>query len=94
MNENQCAGLAFNSSSGKNGDLSYLEKAHAYLQNLQMEGMLTFSDVESLAVSNDGSSVPLEPEIDTKKRMCSFTFSFTLNFYFYSPENIRILVVF
>ena len=94
LNENQCAGLAFNSSSGKNGDLSYLEKAHAYLQNLQMEGMLTFSDVESLAVSNDGSSVPLEPEIDTKKRMCSFTFSFTLNFYFYSPENIRILVVF
>ena len=94
LNENQCAGLAFNSSSGKNGDLSYLEKAHAYLQNLQMEGMLTFSDEESLAVSNDGSSVPLEPEIDTKKRMCSFTFSFTLNFYFYSPENIRILVVF
>ena len=59
----------------------YLEKAHAYLQNIQMVGMFTFSDDESLAVSDEESWVlsdeeglaPLELENDTKKVLCSFT---------------------
>ena len=85
LNENQCADLAFDFSSGKDGDLSYLEKAHAYLQNLQMAGTFTFSNEESLVVSEKERSAQLEPGNDTKKRMCSFTFYFTLKFSFYTP---------
>ena len=54
LNENQCAELAFDS---KEGALSYLEKAHAYLQNLQMAGMFPLSDEESSTLPDDGSSV-------------------------------------
>ena len=85
LNKNQCVDLAFNSSSGKDGDLSYFEKAYAYLQNLQMAETFTFLDEESLAVSNKGSSAPPEPENGTMKSMCSFTFYFTLKLFFYTP---------
>ena len=81
LNENQCADLAFDFSSGKDGDLSYLEKAQTYLQNLQMAEIFTFSDEESLVVSEKESSAEQEPGNDTKKRMCAFT----LKFYFYAP---------
>ena len=81
LNEKECLDLAYDSTSGEDGALSYLEKAHAYLQNLQMPGMFTFSDEQSLAVSNEESStesneessVTFEAGNDTKKRMCSFT---------------------
>ena len=55
--ENQSTGVEFDSSHGKGGALLYLEKVHAYLQNIQMAGMFTFSDDESLAVSDEESWV-------------------------------------
>ena len=85
LNENQCTDLAFISSYGKDGHLSYFEKAYAYLQNLQMAEVFTFSDEESLVVSNEGSSASLKLENGTKKGMCSFTFYFTLKLSFYTP---------
>ena len=78
--ENEHADLAFDSTCGKEGALSYLEKAHAYLQNLQMPEMFTFSDEESLAISDKESSVIFELENNVEKRMylvacfCSFLF--------------------
>ena len=75
----------FDSNSGKDGDLSYLEKAHAYLQNLQMAGTFSFSDEEGLEISNDESSAPLEAENETEKRMYYFNFSFTLKLSLYTP---------
>ena len=67
--ENQCAYLTFDSSSGKEGALSYLEKAHAYLQNLQMSGMFPLLDEESAAMSDDGSSVTCDLGNEAKKGM-------------------------
>ena len=84
LNENQCTDLAFISSSGKDGHLSYFEKAYAYLQNLQMAEVFTFSDEESLVVSNEESSASVKLENGTKKRMCSFTFYFILKLSFYT----------
>ena len=86
LNENQRADLTFNSSSEKDGGLSYMEKAHAYLQSLQMKETFTVSNEETLVVSDKESSARLEPGHGTKKRMCSFTFAFTLEFSFYTPQ--------
>ena len=69
LNENQCADLALHSSSGKEETLSYLEKAHAYLRNLQIAGMFPLSDEESSAVPDDGSSVTNGLGNDAKKGM-------------------------
>ena len=69
--ENEYKDLAFNSTCGKEGALSYLDKAHAYLQNLQMPGMFTFSDEESSAIADKESSVMFELENNAGKRMCS-----------------------
>ena len=69
--ENEYKDLAFDSTCGKEGALSYLDKAHAYLQNLQMPGMFTFSDEESLAIADKESSVMFELENNVGKRMCS-----------------------
>ena len=90
--------LLYDCSSGKDGALSYLEKAHAYLQNLQMPGMFTFSDEENFAVSDEESSavsekenlVTFEPGNYINKRMCSFTFlhSFLYNFS-HSPHPVH-----
>ena len=79
--ENQSTDLAFDSSSWKGGALLYLEKAHAYLQNIKMVGMFTCSDDESLAVPDEESwalpdeegLAPLKLENDAKKGMCYFT---------------------
>ena len=68
-NEKHYADFAFDSSSGKDGALSYLEKAHAYLQNLQMAGMFPLSDEESSVVPDDESSVTCDFGSDTKKGM-------------------------
>ena len=65
--KNHCTDFAFDSSTGKEGALSYLEKAHAYLQNLQMAEMFPLSDEESSAVPDDGCSVTCDLENDTKK---------------------------
>ena len=67
INENHCTDFAFDSSSGKEGALSYLEKAHAYLQNLQMTEMFPLSDEESSAVPDDGSTVSCDIGNDTEK---------------------------
>ena len=67
LTENQCTDFAFESSSGKEGALSYLEKAHAYLQNLEMAGMSPLSDEESSTVPDDGSSVKCDLGNDAKK---------------------------
>ena len=69
LTENQYGDLAFDSSSGKEGALLYLEKAHAYLQNLQMGGMFPLSDEESLSESNKGSSVSSDLGDDSQKGM-------------------------
>ena len=69
LTENQCTDFAFESSSGKEGALSYLEKAHAYLQNLQMAGMSPLSDEESSTLPDDGSSVTCDLGNDAKKGM-------------------------
>ena len=81
LSENKCVDLAFDSTSGKDGALLYLQKAQDYLQNLHMPGMFTLSDEESLAVSDEEISavsdieslVTFEPGNDAKKRICSFT---------------------
>lgn len=81
LNESHSAGLAFDSSSGKEVSLFYLEKTYAYMQNLHMVGMFTFLGEESLPFPNEESwvlsdkkrSAPLEPECDIKKYMCCFT---------------------
>ena len=67
--ENQCAYLTFDSSSGKEGALSYLEKALAYLQNLQMPGMFPLFGEESAAMSDDRSSVTGDLGNDAKEGM-------------------------
>ena len=67
--ENQCAYLTFDSSSGKEGALSYLEKALAYLQNLQMPGMFPLLGEESAAMSDDRSSVTGDLGNDAKEGM-------------------------
>ena len=67
LTENQCTDFAFESSSGKEGALSYLEKAHAYLQNIEMAGMSPLSDEESSTVPDDGSSVTCDLGNDAKK---------------------------
>ena len=85
LNENECVDLVYDCTSGKDGALSYLEKAHAYLQKLQMPGIFTFSDEENFAVSDEESSavsekqnlVKFEPGNDTTERMCSFTFLYS-----------------
>ena len=69
LTKNQCTDFAFESSSGKEGALSYLEKAHAYLQNLQLSGIFPLSDEESSTVPEDGSSVAGDLENDAKKSM-------------------------
>ena len=88
LNENECLDLAYDSTYGEVVPLSYLEKAYTYLQNLQMPGMFTFLDEESLAMSdeerstesNEENSVTFEPGNDTEKRMCSFI---CLNFFLF-----------
>ena len=67
--ENRCAELEFDSSSGKEGALSYLEKAHAYLQSLQMAEIFPLSNEETSAVSDDGSSVTCGLGNDARKGM-------------------------
>ena len=67
LTDNQCTDFAFESSSGKERALLYLEKAHAYLQNLQMAGMFPLSDEESSTVPDDGSLVTCDLGNDTKK---------------------------
>ena len=94
LNENQCADLALDFSSGKNGALSYMEKAHNYLQNLLMAGTFTFSDEESLVVSDKERPAPSEPRNDAEKRICSFLFSFISSYLSTPPENIRNPAVF
>ena len=69
LTENQRADFAVDSMSGKEGALSYLEKAHAYLQNLQTAEMFPLSDEESSAVPDDGSSVTCDMRNDTNKGM-------------------------
>ena len=69
LTENQCTDFTVDSISGKEGGLSYLEKAHAYLQNLQMAEMFPLSDEESSALPDDGSSVTCDLKDDTKKGM-------------------------
>ena len=69
LTENQCTDFTVDSISGKEGGLSYLEKAHAYLQNLQMVEMFPLSDEESSALPDDGSSVTCDLRDDTKKGM-------------------------
>ena len=61
--------LTFDSSSGKEGVLSYLEKALAYLQKLQMPGMFPLLSEESAAMSNDRSSVTGDLGNDGKEGM-------------------------
>ena len=97
LSENKCVDLAFDSTSGKDGALLYLQKAQSYLQNLQMPGMFTLSDEESLAVSDEEISavsdieslVTFEPGNDAKKRICSFTclnsFLFRNFLFFFHP---------
>ena len=48
LNEKESLDLAYDCNSGEDGPLLYLEKVYAYLQSLQMPGMFTFSDEESL----------------------------------------------
>ena len=104
LNENECVDLAFDSTAGKDGALSYLEKAQVYLQNLQGPEMFTFSDEESLAESDEESSTVSDiekletfvPGNDTKKRMCSLTymspFFFALEFLTYiSPSSAPVI---
>ena len=67
LTENQYTNFAFESSFGKEGTLSYLEKAHAYLQNLETAGMFPLSDEKSSTVPDDGSSVTSDLGNDAKK---------------------------
>ena len=88
LTENQCTDVAFESSSGKEGALSYLEKAHAYLQNLQMSGIFPLSDEESSTVLEDRSSVAGDLGNDAKKGIslylvfsCQFAVFFSTSLY-------------
>ena len=69
LTENQYGDLPFDSSSGKEGALLYLEKAHAYLQNLQMVEMFPLSDEESLSEPGGGSTVSSDLGDGSKKGM-------------------------
>ena len=76
LTENQYEDLAFDSSSGKEGALLYLEKAHAYLQNLQMMGTFPVSDEESLSESDGGYPVSSDLGDDSKKGMSLYLSTF------------------
>ena len=99
LNENECVDLVCDCTSGIDGALSYLEKAHAYLQKLKMLGIFTFSDesnfatsdLESSAVSEKANLVTFDPRNDTKKRRCSFTFlhSFLYRNFLYFPRPVH-----
>ena len=67
--ENQCTDFVFESSSRKEGTLSFLEKVQ-FLQNLQMTGIFPLSDKESSTVSDDGISVIVEM---VQSNACHFT---------------------
>ena len=72
LTENQYTNFGFESSFGKEGEgegacVLYLEKADAYLQNLQTAGMFPLSDEEISAVPDDGSSVTCDLGNEAKK---------------------------
>ena len=59
----------FDYSSGREGALFYLEKAHAYSQNLQMPGIFSLPGEESTSKSDEGSLVSGDLANDAKKGM-------------------------
>ena len=66
----------FGYSSGREGALFYLEKAHAYSQNLQMPGIFSLPGEESTSKSDEGSLVSNDLANDVKKGMSLYLSTF------------------